>query len=376
MNSVLAIALPFAFFGIFTASCWYVAWRLRTSFGWSRRWPLRLGLAAAFFTSMASMFTGARSTESWIGVVKAVGGYYFTFYLFLTLVLLVLHAVSSRWQPPGRWVAWSALGLASAITAAGALWAGVVRVNEVEIPLKGLEKDVVVMHISDVHVGHLRGRDHLESIVEETNRRQPDLILINGDLVDSDAALEPGVLSPLADFRAPVYFVAGNHENYVNRRQALRLIAGHGVRILRNEIVEIHGIQLVGLDYMNPDDDTFDMHPSQGARTIKDTLPNLAIDEGKPSLLMHHSPAGARYVATAGVDLMVSGHTHAGQMFPGTLFAPFIFPFNQGLYQEGDMKVFVSQGAGTFGPRIRLGTSNEINLIRLTAGSTVQRPSR
>ena len=65
---------------------------------------------------------------------------------------------------------------------------------------------------------------------------------------------------------------------------------------------------------------------------------------------------------------MVSGHTHAGQMFPGTLLVPLFFPFHRGLYDEGDMKVFVSQGAGTFGLRMRLGTSNEIDLLRLKAG--------
>ena len=71
------------------------------------------------------------------------------------------------------------------------------------------------------------------------------------------------------------------------------------------------------------------------------------------------------YVSEKGIDLMLSGHTHAGQMFPSTLLAPLFFSFNKGLYKEGSTKVFVSQGAGTYGPRMRLGSSNEINLIRL-----------
>jgi predicted MPP superfamily phosphohydrolase len=175
----------------------------------------------------------------------------------------------------------------------------------------------------------------------------------------------PGVLAPLADFEAPTYFVGGNHEKYVDNDRALELIAGHGVRVLHNEVIDTHGIYLVGLDYMNPDDDTFDMHPSDDKRTIENVLPDIPLPDDKPSVLMHHSPVGTKYVAAKGVDLMVAGHTHAGQMFPGTLFAPLVFPFNSGLYQEDGMKVFVSQGAGTFITRIRLGTSNEINLIRL-----------
>ena len=69
--------------------------------------------------------------------------------------------------------------------------------------------------------------------------------------------------------------------------------------------------------------------------------------------------------AVVGVDLMLSGHTHAGQMFPATLINNYLFPLNKGLHQKGDTTFFVSQGAGTYGPRIRLGSNNEVNLIRL-----------
>jgi predicted MPP superfamily phosphohydrolase len=153
----------------------------------------------------------------------------------------------------------------------------------------------------------------------------------------------------------------------VDTQRAFELISKCGVRILHNEVVDIHEIYLVGLDYMNADEDAFDMHPSEDERTIRRVLPALPLPNDKPSVLMHHSPVGAQYVAAKGVDLMVSGHTHGGQVFPGTLLAPLVFPFNKGLHHVGELKVFVSQGAGTFGPRIRLGTSNEIDLLRLKA---------
>jgi uncharacterized protein len=84
-------------------------------------------------------------------------------------------------------------------------------------------------------------------------------------------------------------------------------------------------------------------------------------------VLLHHSPVGLDYVVKAGVDLMLSGHTHAGQMFPATLINRYIFPLNKGMHQKGDTTFFVFQGAGTYGPRIRLGSNNEINLIHLKA---------
>jgi predicted MPP superfamily phosphohydrolase len=294
-----------------------------------------------------------------------VGGYLFGFFVILTLLLLALHAVQLKWSLPRKGTALLTLVLAFSITASGALWANHFGVSKIEIPMDALKQDVAVMHIPDVHIGHHRGKDYLAKIVAETNRCKPDIVLINGDLVDSNVALLPDVLSPLSDFKAPVYFTGGNHEKYVDTERALELIKKYGVRILHNEVVDTHGIYLVGLDYMNPDEKTFDMHPSDDKRTIKNVLPTIPLKDDQPSVLMHHSPVGVQYVSAKGIDLMLSGHTHAGQMFPGTLLAPFFFPFIKGLYQEGSTKVLVSQGAGTYGPRMRLGSSNEINFIRL-----------
>ena len=175
----------------------------------------------------------------------------------------------------------------------------------------------------------------------------------------------PGELEPLARFSAPVYYVGGNHEKYVDAERAFALVKKYGVNVLRNQVVETHGLQLVGLDYMNADEDTFELHPSDDSRTIKSVLASLHLKDGMPSVLLHHSPAGAQYAAANGIDLMIAGHTHGGQFFPGTLVATAIFPFTHGLYRRGPLQVFVSQGAGTFMSRVRLGTSNELNILRL-----------
>jgi len=276
------------------------------------------------------MLATARATSAWIGSLNVIGGYLFTIYFYLVLLLLVLHLVQLKWKQIEKWSSPAALLIALVLTVTGALQANSFAVVETEIKLAGLKKDVLVMHISDVHIGHHRGRAYLEKIVDATNGHHPDVVLINGDLVDANAALLPGVLSPLEQIEAPVYFVGGNHDNYVDTRRALELMTRYGVRILHNEIVDIHGFQLVGLDYMNPDEDTFDIHPSHDKRTIKEVLPNLAIKDDMPTVLMHHSPVGLDYVTARGVDLMVSGHTHAGQMFPANLLTPFIFPLNKG----------------------------------------------
>jgi len=171
------------------------------------------------------MRIGTQSTATAIGIMNTTGGYLFCFLVFLTILLLVLHAVQQVADMPKKFIVWSALVLAVVITAAGAMWANTFKINKIEIPLDGLRQDVVVMHISDVHLGPHRGEKYLSKIVAETNRHRPDMVLINGDLVDANAALLPGVLSPLADFDAPVYFVGGNHDNYVGTARAFSLIS-------------------------------------------------------------------------------------------------------------------------------------------------------
>ena len=355
--------------GLTLGLTWYVAFRMRVMFQLTRRWPLRIVITIGFLSSTFMMFSGARFVSVFWGTLTIVSGYLFSFVVILTLLLLTVHAVQLKWRPPQKPIALLTLVLAFLITASGALWANHLGFSEIEIRLDYLKQDIDVMHISDVHLGHHRGKDYLAKIVKETNKRKPDIVLINGDLVDSNAALRSGVLSPLSQFEAPVYFTGGNHESYVDTQRALELIRKHGVRILHNEVVNTHGIYLVGLDYMNPDENTFDMHPSEDKRTIKQVLPAITLKNDKPSVLMHHSPVGVRYVSAKGIDLMVSGHTHAGQMFPGTLLAHIFFPFTKGLYKEGNTQVFVSQGAGTYGPRMRLSSYNEINLIHLRKGS-------
>ena len=160
------------------------------------------------------------------------------------------------------------------------------------------------------------------------------------------------------------YFTTGNHEYYIDTNRALELIEEAGLKILRNEMVETHGLQLIGLEYMNADRHTYDGHMVNDL-TIEEELPKIIRDRHKPALVMNHSPVGLEYVIQGGADIMLSGHTHGGQLFPGTLLAWLRFPLLKGLYEIDGTRFLVSQGAGTFGPWMRAGTFNEIQFIRL-----------
>ena len=280
MNTALRIGVPLLFALAVFGSAWYIAFRLRTSLGLQRRWLLRVLVMAALVGSFMLMMPATKSADLVAGLSYVLGGYLFAGYLFLTLAFILLHVIERAWHLPKARVGAAALLLAAGATLVGGLWANRFSVVETEIALPGLARDVVAMQLSDIHVGHHRGRTYLEKIVEETNRRKPDIVFITGDLIDSEAAFVPAELDPLARFSAPVYYVGGNHEKYVDAERAFALVKKHGVNVLRNRVVETHGLQLVGLDYMNADEDTFDLHPSDDSRTIKSVLAETCVALG------------------------------------------------------------------------------------------------
>ena len=368
MKKILGVVIPLAMLALVGLSLWYVSFRFSSLFNLTSNWTIFSFVTAAMVGSLTAILAGVKSKNQFVGFFNIMGGYFILFYVYTLFLLLILHAAQLIWDLNTFWSAVTAMIVALIVTAAGALKASKLAVKETVIQLPGLKKELSVMHISDVHLGHHNSREYLARIVRETNLRKPDFVLINGDLVDSNAALLPGVLDPLSDFAAPIYYVGGNHEKYINNARVLELIRQQGGRSLHNEVVKIHGLQLVGLDYMNADEHTFDMHSSDHTETIQSTLSGLSLNKNMPTVLMHHSPVGIQYAEAAGVDLMLSGHTHAGQVFPFTLLNELVFKYNKGLHQYGKTKILVSSGAGTYMLRIRLGTSNEMNMLRLLPG--------
>ncbi|MCC6165562.1 MAG: metallophosphoesterase [Acidobacteria bacterium] len=365
MRSLFLLAFPLLFLGLPFASAWYVAGRLRRAFGWRARWRARLAVTVVLVGAMVATFGGAVPAARAVGIAYVAGGLVFLTYIYLLLTLLAVHLVTAVRSLPPRVVRSAIVLLPAIATVAGVGGASRFAVRETVIPVRGLAHDVVVMHVSDVHLGHHRGREYLVRVVETINAHHPDVVVITGDLVDSKAALAPGVLDPLAALAAPAYLVEGNHEKYVGSPRALDAIARQGVRVLRNEAVMIHGLRIVGLNYMNADEHSADLHPSDDERTIKSVMATFPVDDSLPTVALHHSPIGIPYLAAAGVDLLLSGHTHGGQVFPGTLLAAWIYRYNAGLYEEGSLRIFVSRGVGTYMVAARLGTANELDLLRL-----------
>ncbi|MCL1807463.1 MAG: metallophosphoesterase [Oscillospiraceae bacterium] len=365
MQAFLSIVILLVILAVFVLAMWYTAGRLHAHFEFFTFKQWMLTVISVAVGSLALLLISSAFSNSFASLLNIISGYLLLFVIFSFILLGLLHIVLLIWKLPLMWSGAVVLAIALIVTVHSGVMGSSFLVKETEIKIKGLENELTIMQISDVHLGHHRGHDYLKKIVKTTNARTPDLILITGDLVEGKSGLLPGVLGWLADFYAPVYFVMGNHDAEADGERLLKLLEEHNIRVLHNEIVETQGIQLIGLDYMKADEDTFDMHPSDNTETAKSVLEGMTLKSEVPSVVMAHSPVGVKYADAAGIDLILSGHTHGGQVFPMSLLAKMMFPFNSGMHQEGNTKVFVSSGAGTYMVRARLGSRNEINLLRL-----------
>jgi predicted MPP superfamily phosphohydrolase len=362
---ILRILFALLMLAFYTGAYIYVPSRLAGLFAIKRRRILYIVFAAGAVSFPMAIILHRWTADLVTGIFYFIAATWLGLFFFLLVVLLGFELINLAVKLPQKTSAVVIITIAVLISAY-AMWnACSFEVSRVDIPVPGLAKELRILHISDAHIDDFRGKAYLEKIVAAANRQKPDLVLITGDLVDSNHALNGDTFTPLEKLEAPAFFVPGNHENYVNFDKAIEVIGKNNVRVLRNETVETHGIQLIGLDYMRKDPNAIDIHPTKNKRTIKEVLPTLNISSDKPSILMHHSPVGLKYVNRRGIDVMLSGHTHGGQIFPMMYINRLFFPFQKGLFNYNGTYLYVSQGAGTFGPRMRLGTNNEITLIRL-----------
>jgi hypothetical protein len=217
----------------------------------------------------------------------------------------------------------------------------------------GAPVNMDIVQLCDIHLGST-SKKFLSRVIEKTNTLDPDAVLITGDLIDSRSELKAGALSILNDFNAPVFLTTGNHERYTGIWQIEDFLkAMTKVKFLRNEFVDFQGLQLIGID----DHDKTDQ--------VAAKLAELKLDSEKYSILMYHRPVGFAAAAEYGVDLMLSGHTHNGQIFPFNFFVRRSFPYTMGLFKKPGALLYVSQGTGTWGPAMRLGSKNQITLLKL-----------
>lgn len=230
-------------------------------------------------------------------------------------------------------------------------------VKHVNIPIKNLKKPTTIVHLSDIHIGTINNSLYLGKIVKKTNNANPDLVLITGDVFDGSGPIHHETLLPFEEMKAPTFFSIGNHEVYEGLNKVRSTLSNLSLNLLEDTKVEKEGVQIIAIN--DPEDRWND------SKTFEEKLKSLALEKEKPAILMYHQPKNWEIAQKLGVDLQLSGHTHNGQIFPFTILAKIFFPKIYGLYNNDGKYLYVTSGAGTWGPPMRLGSKNEVAVIHL-----------
>jgi predicted MPP superfamily phosphohydrolase len=242
----------------------------------------------------------------------------------------------------------------------------IVRVRHVDVEVRGLNAafdGYRVAQMSDLHLGSMCPRSRVESWVRRVNDLDVDLVALTGDYVTSGVRFHEDIARALGGLRARdgVYAVMGNHDYYGDGEPLMTLLREQGITLLNNEHTTIERdaarLGLAGVDDCYTKridiDRTFD-----------------GCDSKQPLLVLAHDPKSFPELAERGADLVLSGHTHWGQIAVPWLarhfnYARLIARHHAGLYRQGDATLYVSPGLGTTGPPLRLGTWPEITVLEL-----------
>lgn len=342
----------------------YVFWRIWSVPLLRQRlpWPLLVGVCVTlwvvFYLGRAyghGAEGAAARTLEWLGM-NWLATVFLIFICVLPVdVLTAFGFLLPRFAPRLRGLALAVGGLLALVALVQGLRPPVVTRYEVRLAGLPTELDgVVLVGVSDLHIGSLLDERWLAARVRQVQAQGADLIVLLGDIFEGHGGRRDELLEPLRHLsaRLGVWGVHGNHEGY-GQRGGNSLMEEAGVEVLRDRCVEVRpGLLLAGVD-----DLTSGRRSGLRSDVVSETL------SGRPpgaTVLLSHTPWQTEDAARAGVGLMLCGHTHGGQIWPFGYLVRRASPLVAGRYEVRGMTVIVSRGAGTWGPRMRLWAPGEI----------------
>jgi predicted MPP superfamily phosphohydrolase len=296
-----------------------------------------------------------------------------TFMLFVIALIYDLTVSVSRRVPldqERRRVIKVIFDTAALFAAVSYLWRGfsqgtrLPEVNDIIVRIRDFPfSGFTIVQLTDLHIGRAIKRDFVEDIIARTNAIHPDMVVITGDLCDMSPDEISHDLEPLKTLNAPAFFVTGNHEYYHGVDTILAKVVSLGIKPLTNESIlfgnDRGSFNLVGLNDLTG--------KSFGIRAPDVEMAYQGLNESKPTIVLSHQPKSISLVAGKRCDLMLSGHTHGGQIFPFGLLVILDQPYLDGLHEFMPGKqIYVSRGTGYWGPPLRVLATSEISRIVIT----------
>jgi len=304
-------------------------------------------------------------------IFSTIGGYWLAAFVYLIGFVVILDIsrflgkklnIMPNILKNNTWlIALSVLVIVAFILVIGTYNAIVPRVVNYNISIDkkaGDLKQLKCIMISDIHLGEEVGRDRLHNAVEIINKQGADLVVFTGDLIDNDIKpIEKAhMLDELKGIKSKygAYAILGNHEYYgKNTEKITKLIEDSGVTVLRDRYVKIqNSFYLVGRE-----DSSGSLY---GYNRAKLSSLLTGVDKKLPVIVLDHQPVSLAEPRKEAIDLQLSGHTHAGQLFPISLVTSAIYEEDNGYLKDKRFNLIVSCGYGTWGPAIRIGSQSEI----------------
>jgi predicted MPP superfamily phosphohydrolase len=334
-------------------------------------WPLLLILALSYLADRIFRWNSP--------LLQLIGSYWLAAFFYLLVIYLAIDCAGlllSAWKTTPSWSKyWQnkfiyllGLCLTAVIILVGSYWARsphVVSYNlEIAKQPAGLENLQIVL-ISDLHIEPNLNTNYLEKAADTITALKPDLIMIAGDLMEG--TIDPltadklqGVINRLKA-KYGIYVSLGNHEYYGSQADEITgYLQSLGLIVLRDEVtpsiedkIYIAGRNDYGARHVN----------KEKRKPLAEILSGL--DTTKPIILLDHQPQAVSEAQEAGVDLMLSGHTHGGQLFPADLVTRSLFLIDRGLWQKDGFNLIVSTGLGYWGPPVRTNSRSEIVQIQI-----------
>lgn len=235
---------------------------------------------------------------------------------------------------------------------------------DIDIDKPSFKEPVNVIMVSDIHLGNIVKNKKLSNMVKEINDLNPDIVIIAGDIIDSDIKpfLNTNMGREFSKIKSTygTYATLGNHDLMTKAEtQIVKILEENSVKVLRDESILINdSIYIIGRD-----DITINRFSENDRASLLDLTHNL--DKSKALIVIDHNPKYINESLNANIDLQLSGHTHKGQIAPGNLVTNKMFEIDYGYLKKDNLNVVVSSGYGTWGPPIRIGSRSEIVQMNL-----------
>ncbi len=337
------------------------------------------------FVVASLSYIGAKTMEKILSpflydVLLGIGSFWFAFMVYFLLAALFIDAarffltifhfvptfINQNYILTKQIIALTVVIIVSIIVLAGYINTQILSVKTLNLDLRKGSSNLNELNavlISDIHLSPINNGRHLKRIVQKVNELNPDIIFIAGDLVDdrAETLINRNIGSSLLYLKSKFgsYAITGNHEFINGIDGCEKYIENFGIKLLRDSSIKIDdSFYIIGRD---------DRAKKQFTKQDRKTLAELmnGVDKSLPIILMDHTPFGLDEAEKNNIDLQISGHTHHGQIFPANLITKMIYEISWGYLKKGNTQYYVSCGAGTWGPPVKIGSNSEIVNLKI-----------